>query len=85
LCSLFGFTRQAYYQFYRTFDDTNIKGFLVLKEVLIKRENHPRAGVRKLYIILLHFFIEHNIKMGRDALFDLLAREQLLIGVKRGM
>lgn len=83
MCSLFGFTRQAYYQFFKTFEDTNIKDFLVLKEVLAKRKDHPRVGVRKLYIMLQSFLIEHHIKMGRDALFDLLAREQLLIRSKK--
>lgn len=36
-------------------------------------------GTRKLYDVLQPFMIEHGIKMGRDALFDLLAANQLLI------
>ncbi len=36
-------------------------------------------GTRKLYEMLQLFMIEHGIKMGRDALFDLLAANQLLV------
>jgi hypothetical protein len=36
-------------------------------------------GTRKLYELLHPFMLEHGIKMGRDALFDLLAANQLLI------
>jgi transposase InsO family protein len=36
-------------------------------------------GTRKLYALLVPFMLEHCIKMGRDALFDLLAANKLLI------
>jgi len=36
-------------------------------------------GARKLYDMLQTFIMEHGIKMGRDALFDLLAANQLLV------
>lgn len=36
-------------------------------------------GTRKLYVLLEPFLLEHSIKMGRDALFDLLAANQLLV------
>lgn len=36
-------------------------------------------GGRKLYDMLQPFIMEHGIKIGRDALFDLLAANQLLI------
>jgi hypothetical protein len=37
------------------------------------RKDHPIMGARKLFEILQPFMREHGIKMGRDALFDLLA------------
>ncbi|NVM67837.1 transposase InsO family protein [Mucilaginibacter sp. SG538B] len=40
-------------------------------------------GGRKLYVLLQAFLLEHQIKMGRDALFDLLAAHQLLVRKKR--
>ena len=36
-------------------------------------------GTRKLYELLDPFILEHQIKMGRDALFNLLANNQLLV------
>ena len=36
-------------------------------------------GARKLHDLLQPFMLEHSIKMGRDALFDLLAANQLLV------
>ncbi len=43
------------------------------------RKGHPIMGARKLFEILQPFMREHGIKMGRDALFDLLAANQLLV------
>ena len=40
-------------------------------------------GTRKLYALLEPFMLEHCIKMGRDALFDLLAANNLLIRKRR--
>ena len=40
-------------------------------------------GGRKLYEKLQPFLLEHQIKMGRDALFDLLAANRLLVRKKR--
>lgn len=43
----------------------------------------PRLGTRKLYYILKEQLKELNIKIGRDALFDYLRRENLLIKPKK--
>lgn len=79
LCWLFGVTRQAYYQSFYRAEFQEIEQALVLKEVISIRNNHPRIGTRKLYIMLESFLLEHQIKMGRDALFDLLSLHTLLI------
>lgn len=79
LCWLFGVTRQAYYQSFHRAEFQGIEQALVLKEVLSIRNNHPRIGTRKLYFMLEGFLLEHQIKMGRDALFDLLSLHDLLI------
>lgn len=79
ICRLFGITRQAYYGHLNTTIDLEMEQELVIKEVLNIRKNHPRIGTRKLYIMLEAFMQEHDIKMGRDALFDLLASYNLLI------
>ena len=43
------------------------------------RKEHRIMGTRKLYDLLQPFMLGHSIKMGRDALFDLLAANQLLV------
>lgn len=83
LCRLFGITRQAYYQSFYREEFVEIEQELILKEVLSIRKNHPRIGTRKLYVMLEQFMLEHQIKMGRDALFDLLSLHQLLIRKRR--
>jgi transposase InsO family protein len=52
---------------------------LVIKEIKKIRQNHKVMGTRKLYEQLQPFMIEHGIKIGRDALFDLLATYGLLV------
>lgn len=79
LCGWFGVTRQAYYQknWEQTF--TSIEDHLIVQQVKDIRENHPRIGTRKLYEMLQPFLMEHQIKTGRDALFNLLSVNCLLI------
>lgn len=43
------------------------------------RKDHKRLGERKLFFKLEAFMDEHNIKMGRDAFFDLLRDNKLLV------
>lgn len=43
------------------------------------RQKHKRMGTRKLYELLEPFMLSHSIKMGRDALFDLLAANAMLV------
>jgi len=76
---LFGITRQAYYQFYWQAKETSFEQELVIKQVIEIRKRHPRLGVRKLLVLLDPYLLEHQIKMGRDALFELLAAHRLLI------
>lgn len=52
---------------------------LIIKQVKEIRKNHPSMGVRKLYLKLESFIKAHQIKLGRDGLFDLLAAHHLLI------
>jgi putative transposase len=83
LCGWFGITRQAYYQKNWTGAVTTLEEDLILKQVQIIRKNHSRIGTRKLYAMLSAFLAEHNLKMGRDALFGLLSANCLLIRRRR--
>lgn len=83
LCRLLGITRQAYYQHFWQQEAIGIEESLILTQVLQIRKNHRSMGGRKLYERLQPFLLEHQIKMGRDALFDLLAQNGLLIKRRR--
>jgi transposase InsO family protein len=79
LCGWFGITRQAYYQHGWKGSKLSIEEDILLKEVLEIRKDHKRMGTRKIYEKLHPFILEHQIKMGRDALFDLLSSNHLLV------
>jgi putative transposase len=78
-CRLLGLSRQAFYQHFWREEFTSIEQNLVLDEVLRIRSRHRHMGGRKLYELLQPFLLEHQIKMGRDALFDLLQCNRLLV------
>lgn len=82
-CRLLGLTRQSYYQHFWQEELISIEHELVLQRVLEIRENHRHIGTRKLYEMLQPFLLEHQIKIGRDALFDLLASNFLLVRRKK--
>lgn len=78
-CGWFGITRQAYYNHsWKAFEIVN-KHHIIIDRVKEIRENHPRLGTRKLFDMLQPFFKEHQIKMGRDALFNVLYINYLLV------
>lgn len=61
----------------------SIEHQLVLDQVRELRKTSPRLGTRKLHVLLTDFLCEHQIKMGRDALFDLLSAHYMLVRRKR--
>lgn len=79
LCGWFGITRQAYYQNNWVGISTTFVEELVIQQVKNIRKNHQRIGTRKLYEMMQPFMLEHNVKMGRDCLFNLLSANQLLV------
>lgn len=85
LCRLLGVSRQAYYQHFWRKESISIEQQLILDQVLIIRKNHRHMGTRKLYEKLQPFMLDHQIKIGRDALFDLLALHGLLVRKKRSV
>ncbi len=83
LCGWFGVTRQAYYQESWKEMEVSIETEVLLKEVHSIRKKHSRIGTRKLYEMLTPLMMEHQIKIGRDKLFDLLSAHHLLIRRRR--
>ena len=79
LCKWFDVSRQAYYQHECRLAVEVFEHGLLLDEIKSIRERHNRIGVRKLQIMLVPFMQENGIKMGRDALFDLLSFHGMLV------
>lgn len=82
-CQLLGVTRQAYYQHFWYQQQLAFEDELIVFEVLKIRKNHRHMGGRKLYELLQPFLLEHQIKMGRDRLFDILSANFLLVRRKK--
>lgn len=78
-CQLLGVSRQAYYQHFWHQEQLVFEDELVISEILRIRENHRHMGGRKLFELIQPFLLEHQIKMGRDRLFDVLSANYLLI------
>ena len=83
LCGWFGITRQAYYQHRQQTVLVKLEEELIIKEILTTRASHPRMGVRKLFEKIKPFLQEHKMKIGRDGLFNLLDRSNLLIRIRK--
>jgi len=79
LCSLLGYTRQAYYQHKKQLEKESLQHDLLINEVLKIRKTQKRIGCRKLLFLLEPFMSEHHIPIGRDAFFDLLSERCLLV------
>ncbi|CAN0548649.1 unnamed protein product [Ectocarpus sp. 12 AP-2014] len=78
-CLLLGITRQAYYQYFWSREQLTLEDGLIVSEVLRIRKRHPYMGTRKLYKLIQPFLFGHQIKMGRDRLFDILSVNHLLV------
>jgi transposase InsO family protein len=83
ICTLFGVSRQAYYDAQRQEQKTSIADMIVLCLVREIRTIMPMIGTRKLLYELQFPLKEHGIKMGRDQLFELLKFNGLLIRKRR--
>lgn len=79
LCRLFGKTRHAYYDHGWRRQDASLKDDIILQLVHKIREPLPKLGTRKLLELLEPDLVSHQIKAGRDYLFDLLGEHKLLI------
>ena len=56
-----------------------IEDHIVQQMVLKIKKDHPRMGTRKIYHLIKPDLEQSNIKMGRDALFDLVAANNLQV------
>lgn len=79
LCLLLGYSRQAYYQHQRSREKDALQSELLIQEVLRIRKHQKRIGTRKLLFLLNGFMQQHHIGIGRDAFFELLREQNLLV------
>lgn len=82
-CRLFGISRQAIYQAKQRAKQRALELGRIKPLVQAVRMQMPRLGTRKLYFLLKDEFVRQGIKVGRDALFDYLRGEHLLIKPKK--
>lgn len=84
LCGLLGVSRQSHYQHVKAEYVARFENDIILDFVRNLKSKQPNAGVRK---ILLHIeeelYAKSGITIGRDALFDLLRENSLLVRRRR--
>jgi putative transposase len=78
-----GTSRQAYYKGLSRQDEVRKCNERVLELVRSKRLRQPRLGTRKLHHLLSDSFERAQLKVGRDALFDILRQSHMLVPPKR--
>jgi putative transposase len=76
-------TPQNYYARRTRWSRREVEVELVLELVRAQRREQPRLGVRKLYYLITVELKEAGVKMGRDRLFEELAKAELLVERKR--
>lgn len=79
LCLLLGYSRQSYYQGIKFIQQKAYEADIIIDEVLRYRKHQKRLGTRKLLCEMQNFLASHCFKIGRDAMFDLLAERGLLV------
>ena len=78
-----GMSRQAHYQGLRRQEQQRQCHEQVIEMVQAKRLRQPRLGTRKLHHLLSPSFDEAGLKLGRDALFDILRQAHMLVVPRR--
>jgi len=79
----FGISRQAHHHQVREMIRQAGEEAVILEMVQAIRYHHPRMGTRKLLHKMWSQLAQRGISLGRDALFDLLRRHDLLVQPKR--
>jgi len=83
LCGLFGYSRQAYYQYKPDTFTGSQREQLLYETIVTYRAQAPRIGAFKLYLICRSIFGKENL-MGRDAFFSFLRGKGLMLKPAKG-
>ena len=79
VCAQFGISRQAHYQKLWREGERHSEEQVVLEMVRQVRRKHPCMGTRKLLFKIQPLLVADRLQIGRDRLFELLRREDLLV------
>jgi transposase InsO family protein len=84
LCGLFGYSRQTYY---KRVDDEGFRQLalepMIVDRVKEYRNDNPRLGSVKLWLMLKRQFEDTGCFPGRDAFIELLRRHGLMVKIRR--
>ncbi len=83
ICNGFALKRDAFYKYQKRYIAKKQVESDVIKLVKQSRRTLPREGTRKLMKSLNNNFQKNNLKIGRDQLFNILRKNQLLIRRKK--
>jgi transposase InsO family protein len=83
ICSVFDLTRDAFYKYQKRCSQKKIIVSKVLELVKQERIDLPRGGTIKIYKAIKPALSDLKIKLGRDALFDILRDHNMLIFKKK--
>lgn len=83
LSRLFGNSRQAWYRSRSRAENKATENHIILEFVKEKRKNQSKIGGRKLYHLFSQSEDAARVKIGRDAFFDLLRENGLLIRLRK--
>lgn len=84
--SHFGYCRAAYYKVNKAYEQGLAEEQAVLKLVQREKALQPRVSGKKLYKLIRKEMAEMDIKMGRDKLYELLNKYNLLVApLRKGM
>lgn len=79
ICSLFGYTRQAWYDSNKRALKQDMADVFILTEAQKLRKEHKKMGCEKMHHLLSPMFSEHAIKCGRDKFYFLLREHGLIV------
>jgi transposase InsO family protein len=79
ICAYYNITRQAHYAMQMRESQRQSEEEEIVKMVREIRKKHPRMGVRKLQVKLEPKLAAKGLKIGRDRLFELLRKEEMLV------
>jgi len=84
LCAAFGYTRQAWYSHLKRSELQIFQEHIVLQKIKEIRKGLPKTGCIKLHKELNNGFLQGlGIAMGRDAVFDLVRENGMLVKTKK--